>query len=111
MHDIIDGTGAENIGICVDTGHANLHPPAAHHIRAAGDKLIALQIDDSSDHANQHILPGRGTTGWPALMQALAEVRYTGNFVYELMDPADIPHLAENYRWLFAMLPQAAAPA
>lgn len=111
LRGIIADTGAENIGICVDTGHANLYPPAADHIRAAGDALITLQIDDSSDHANQHTLPGRGTTDWPALMQALAEVRYTGNFVYELMDPADIPHLAENYRWLMEMMPREVATA
>jgi sugar phosphate isomerase/epimerase len=108
---MIADTGADNIGICIDTGHANLHPPAADHICAAGDTLITLQIDDSSDHANQHTLPGRGTSDWPSLMRALTEVRYTGNFVYELMDPADIPHLAENYRWLTAMLPQQVAPA
>jgi sugar phosphate isomerase/epimerase len=104
---IADG-GRDNVGICVDTGHANLFPPAADHIRAAGDALITLQIDDSSDHANQHTLPGRGTTDWPALMQALAEVGYTGNFVYELMDPADIPHLADNYRWLLSMMAEGA---
>jgi sugar phosphate isomerase/epimerase len=111
LRGIIAEIGAANIGICIDTGHANLHPPAADHIRAADEKLITLQIDDSSDHANQHTLPGRGTTDWPALMRALSEVRSTGNFVYELMDPADIPHLAENYRWLTAMLPQQVAPA
>lgn len=111
LRGMIREIGADNIGICVDTGHANLHPSAADHIRAAGDALITLQIDDSRDHANQHTLPGRGTTDWDALMQALAEVRYSGNFVYELMDPADIPLLDENVRWLMSLLPRAAASA
>ncbi|MFN8556777.1 MAG: sugar phosphate isomerase/epimerase family protein [Dehalococcoidia bacterium] len=76
LRGIIADAGRDNIGIVVDTGHANLFPPADAHIRAAGKRLITLQIDDSSDHANQHILPGRGTTDWAALMRALVEVDY-----------------------------------
>jgi len=111
LREIVADAGRENIGICIDTGHANLFPPAAAHIRAAGDALITLQIDDSEGHARQHTLPGRGTTDWPALMTALTETRYAGNFVYELMDPADVSHLAENYRWLLSLVPQGIAPA
>lgn len=111
LRGLLADVGHDNIGICIDTGHANLHPPVDAHIRVAGERLITLQINDSSDHANQHVLPGRGTTDWLSLMATLVEVRYQGNFVYELMQPTDVPQLAENYRWLTSLVQGSAAPA
>ncbi len=97
LHGLITDAGRANVGICIDTGHANLVGSAADAIRAAGDRLITLQVDDSRDHQTQHTLPGRGTTDWQGVMRSLADIGYTGAFVYELNDPDDIPLVAENY--------------
>ncbi len=74
------------LGICLDTGHLNLH--GANHaefIEAAGNRLIALHITDNLGVDDLHMFPcGRGTVKWPPLMHKLSESGYDGLFNFEV---------------------------
>ena len=73
--EIIDGLG-DHIGVCVDAGHSNANgQSAAGEVAHAGAKVFAVHIQDSDGSgADQHLLPGAGTTDWDAFRHTLDEV-------------------------------------
>lgn len=83
---IINEIKRPNVGICLDTGHANARQvdvPA--FIREAGSHLQALHIADNLGQNDDHMLPfGRGTVPWLKVMPALREVGYSGLFNFEV---------------------------
>jgi len=83
---IADATGADNVALCLDTGHANMSGvDNASFIRQAGSKLQALHIADNLGCNDDHMLPyGRGTVKWAETMKALREVAYHGLFNFEI---------------------------
>lgn len=83
---IADATGADNVALCLDTGHANISGvDNPSFIRRAGPRLQALHIADNLGHNDDHMLPyGRGTVKWKEVMKALREVAYHGLFNFEV---------------------------
>ena len=91
--DLVETINDPDVGICVDTGHANIsgmEPSAV--IRAAGKHLFALHINDNHSKLGQdeHLLPYFGDVDWSAVMHALAKIGYKGHFTYEV-GPQRIP--------------------
>jgi len=85
MISLVDSLDHPLVGVCWDTGHANvqgLDQPAA--IRALGSRLKALHIHENNGIEDQHLAPYFGKIDWPAFMTALAEINYTGDFALEL---------------------------
>jgi sugar phosphate isomerase/epimerase len=83
---VLNAVNAPNVGICLDTGHANLNGVNnADFIRRAGPRLLALHVADNLGQHDDHLLPyGRGTICWSEVMEALREVRYRGLFNFEV---------------------------
>jgi len=76
-----------NIGICVDTGHANLGDlGAARAIRMAGPLLLTTHLQDNHGQRDDHMPPGMGTIDWDDVFQALIEINYERTFMLELTD-------------------------
>lgn len=77
---IISAAGAENLGICLDTGHLHMASgDQAGFIRRANSRLQALHIADNEGQSDQHLMPyGRGTVDWKIVMEALKSLPYTG---------------------------------
>lgn len=73
------------VGICWDTGHANLMRfDQRLALQAVGSRLIALHLNDN--HANgidEHLIPYLGTNDWPTILQALIDIDYAGDLTYE----------------------------
>lgn len=86
-----DGSGGagRQLGICIDTGHANLHrdlfaDPAAAFLREFGDRLVHVHVSDNSGAGDEHLVPGTGTIDWRSLAAALKRIAYRGAIVLEL---------------------------
>ena len=76
-----------NIGICVDTGHANLGDlGAGRAIRMAGSLLLTTHLQDNLGERDDHMPPGMGNIDWPDVFQALAEIDYKRTLMLELTD-------------------------
>ena len=87
--DLVDGFGGANVGNCWDTGHAHiqrLDQPAA--LRAVGNRLKALHVQDNNGESDQHLLPYSVSAGqgidWPPLLAALQEISYAGDLTLEV---------------------------
>jgi sugar phosphate isomerase/epimerase len=77
--------GPEVMGICWDTGHANVQKLNQYKaIKALGGYLVATHIDDNDSSSDQHLLPFEGNIDWKEVMRALHEVNYDGFFNLEV---------------------------
>ncbi|MCM8770156.1 MAG: sugar phosphate isomerase/epimerase [Candidatus Omnitrophica bacterium] len=83
---IKQATGMDNIGLCLDTGHAiisRVNP--AVFVKEAGTTLQALHIADNLGTNDDHMLPyGRGVIAWNEVMKSLREINYLGPFNLEV---------------------------
>jgi sugar phosphate isomerase/epimerase len=99
--DLVDTINDPDVGICIDTGHANISGMnAGEAIRAAGKRLFALHINDNHSKLGQdeHLLPYFGDVDWKGVMRALVEVGYAGHLTYEV-GPQQVPYALRD-AWL-----------
>lgn len=87
---MIELTGSDRLGICLDTGHLNLcdDNDQEKFILTAGKYLNALHVNDNDRSADQHLFPfappfGKNGVNWVSVMRALKQVGYDGLFNYE----------------------------
>ena len=80
-----------NIGVCFDTGHANiggLNVPEA--LLKAGAHLKQLHLNDNPGEVKPkaggdlHLICGEGNIPWREVVRVLREVRYAGPITFEL---------------------------
>ena len=83
--DLVDTINDPSVGICLDTGHANIsHVDTAEAIRAMGGRLKALHINDNlANGKDDHLFPYFGSVDWAETVKALKEIGYRGDFAYE----------------------------
>ncbi len=90
--DLVDTINDESVGICLDTGHANIggvEPAAA--IYEIGKRLKATHINDNhASVADEHLLPYFGIIDWKKTVKALKDIGYDGDFAYEVQ-PQNLP--------------------
>jgi 5-keto-L-gluconate epimerase len=78
---VVDAVACENLGLLVDTFHANVEErsiPGA--LRAAGDRLFHVHVADSNRH-----VPGQGHLRFDAVWDALHGLGYRGAVVVEAL--------------------------
>lgn len=75
---------AEEVGLCLDTNHANLKWDLARLIADAGARLMSLHISDNDGKEEQHWLPFDGVINWAGFCAALTQVGYPGPMMYEV---------------------------
>lgn len=73
-------------GITVDLGHCVVVEPAGVEgaLRAAGDLLVNVQVDDMLPREHEHLELGTGTVDLELAFRTLAEIGYTGVAAIEL---------------------------
>jgi sugar phosphate isomerase/epimerase len=91
---IVRELGASHVGLCLDTGHANIMADIASETRAAGNLLRTTHVHDNDGQRDSHLLPGLGTIRWPDFSAALSEIGYRGVVMLECPRfLRDNPHL------------------
>lgn len=99
---VVDEIAVDNLGICIDTGHRNMHGDPAEALRLVGDRLYTVHIHDNHGAKDEHLLPTRGTIDWSATFGALSDIHYSGVFVYELSRGEDVAQVPQNYAQISA---------
>ena len=102
---LIAAVGSDRIGICLDTGHANvdgLDVPEA--IRECGPQLIAVHIQETCPGNDLHVFPfslrrGKSTMDWFKIFDAFAEIGYPFPLIGECANNSgELPlELADRY--------------
>ena len=84
---LANSVDAPNIGICVDTGHANLGDLGAPRaIKMAGSLLLTTHLQDNRGQRDDHMPPGMGNMDWEDIFRALTEIDYNRTLMLELTD-------------------------
>jgi sugar phosphate isomerase/epimerase len=81
---LCDGFNTDNIGICLDTGHANIDKvdlPAV--ISDLGDRIKCTHIHNNWGKDDDHAPPIYGNIAWDKVMPALAIIGYQGPLTLE----------------------------
>jgi sugar phosphate isomerase/epimerase len=75
-----------NLGVCLDTGHANISrtAPVSEAIRKIGSLLWASHIHDNDGTRDSHQPLGQGNIDWNGVLQAFEDVSYSGMLSLEL---------------------------
>lgn len=91
------------VKVSLDTGHAHYAhgstgaPPVDYYVRAAGDALAHVHLQDADGYADRHWLPGQGTIHWHAVFAALRDCGSNPRLILEL---ADMDRVREAADWL-----------
>lgn len=82
---LVHNTDTRRVGVCWDTGHANLQGlDQSQAIKALNVHLVATHIADNDTSRDQHLLPFEGNIDWRSIITALKEIRYDGLFNLEI---------------------------
>ncbi len=81
---LCDSFSVDNIGICLDTGHANIDKvDQAAVISVLGDRIKCTHIHNNRGVEDDHAPPIYGNINWSALTSALAKTGYRGPLTLE----------------------------
>lgn len=87
LNSLVDDLNAYSnvFNVCLDLGHVVLvSRDPAEVIRNIGhDRLKALHVHDNDFIADKHTIMGQGKMDYTAIMQALSDIDYTGEFTLE----------------------------
>ena len=82
-----------NIGICLDLGHAHITVGVAQAIETFGDRIVSVHTHDNKGTKDEHLWPGEGTIDWSSTMEKLKALKNPPATVLEinfnLYNPAD----------------------
>lgn len=84
--DFVNSLNSPWFNICIDVGHSAITGYKPEEVLAAlnSDILKTLHIHDNDFVVDKHLLPYADSFNWPKIMQALADIHYTGDLTFEL---------------------------
>ena len=81
---LCDSFHADNVGICLDTGHANIDKVDKEStVALLGSRIKCTHIHNNRGKSDDHAPPIYGNIEWDKLMPALAAIGYTGPLTLE----------------------------
>ncbi len=80
----VEAIGADNLGYCLDTSHANIGEDPVAALGLVEHRLMTLHISDNDGQSDQHALPFEGNIDWVAFMAALRATGYQDVFMLEV---------------------------
>jgi sugar phosphate isomerase/epimerase len=61
----------DNVGVCLDLGHAHITVGVAQAIATLGKHIASVHVHDNHGQKDEHLWPGDGTIDWPAAVAGL----------------------------------------
>jgi sugar phosphate isomerase/epimerase len=61
----------DNVGVCLDLGHAHITVGVAQAITTLGKLIVSVHVHDNHGVKDEHLWPGGGAIDWPATANAL----------------------------------------
>jgi sugar phosphate isomerase/epimerase len=68
---ILEDGHLDNVGVCLDVGHAHITTGVAEAIATVGPRIVSVHVHDNHGEKDEHLWPGDGSIDWPATAQAL----------------------------------------
>lgn len=92
MNDFADNFGSDSVRIHFDTGNISMFQHAEHWIPVLGERTKNIHFKEFTKKGTDYSLEAfrpllDGTTNWPAVMDALEKVGYSGYVTFEYFHP------------------------
>jgi sugar phosphate isomerase/epimerase len=81
----------DNVGICLDLGHAHLTVGIPAAIATLGSRIATVHVHDNHGTKDEHLWPGDGTIDWMAAVKALKALTVPPATVLEIDCILDVP--------------------
>lgn len=100
--ELAESFGSDAVRVSIDTGHAHYAhgttgaPPVDFYVKAAGDRLAHLHLQDADGYADRHWTLGEGTVNWHAVFGALGRISGSPRLIVELRDHSGLPASIAN---------------
>lgn len=101
-HKIVSDLGSAKLKLSIDTGHAyyanrmGAAPAVDMFVRAAGNDLAHMHLQDADGYADRHWAIGDGTVPWPAVFHELARITSNPRLIIEIRDKPDVLRSAQH---------------
>lgn len=83
--ELADSFKSKDVGICWDTGHANLMDfDQVQAIKYVGDRIKCTHIHNNNKYGDSHDNPDAGNIDWTRVMATLKEIGYKGPLTLEV---------------------------
>jgi sugar phosphate isomerase/epimerase len=79
----------DNVGVCLDLGHAHMTVGVAAAFTAFGARIASVHVHDNHAVKDEHLWPGDGTIDWPVAAKAIKALATTPAIVIELDSALD----------------------
>ena len=84
VHFIEHDLDAEDVGVCLDFGHAHMDGDLVDAIETVSGHLVSAHVHDNRGRTDDHLVPFEGTIDWPAAMTAIQKVGYDRTLLFEI---------------------------
>lgn len=101
----------DQVGVCLDLGHAHITVGVAEAIATFGDRIVSVHMHDNHGAKDEHLWPGDGTIDWTAAISSLKALASPPAAVFEISQnasdaPAEIPNRIEKAFACLELLPR-----
>jgi sugar phosphate isomerase/epimerase len=79
----------DNVGVCLDLGHAHISPGIQEAVSILGDRITSMHVHDNHGARDEHLWPGEGTIDWAAVNTALKSLAKAPAAVLEIAHARD----------------------
>ena len=86
---ILGSLETNEVGACLDTGHAFLAGDLYNLVFKLGPYLRMLHVHDNKGHSDEHLPPGEGRIEWGKLVRELVQVSFHGAMILEVAGSRD----------------------
>lgn len=86
---ILGSLDTNEVGACLDTGHAFLAGDLYNLVYKLGPYLRMLHVHDNKGHSDEHLPPGEGRVEWGKLVSELVQVAFHGAMILEVAGDPD----------------------
>ncbi len=98
---ILGAMTVTDVGVCLDTGHAQLGRELDTATHKLSRHLRMIHASDNRGHHDDHLPPGEGTIDWPRILGLLRTSGFRGSIMMEIAghgEPAQILDRARRAR-------------
>lgn len=98
---ILGSMVAQDVGLCLDTGHAALSGDLEGVVHKLRGHLWMVHASDNRGTYDDHLAPGQGTIDWQKVLGHLAKIHFSGTLILELsgnQSPAEVLTAAQQAR-------------
>jgi len=101
---ILEMAHLDQIGVCLDLGHAHITPGIAEAIGTLGKRIAEVHVHDNHGLKDEHLWPGDGTIDWTSTVAALKQLPSPAVAVLEIGYDLDNGSVRERIQRSFEKL-------